>query len=80
MMKERGTGRLQVVFGNHGTAEENTMAGTVWQCEQWRAGQVVSKVLFNSKSEAEEFCSQMHRVEPDIFWRVQPVEARLVWN
>jgi hypothetical protein len=40
----------------------------------------LNKVLFNTKSEAETFCAQMHRTEPDIFWRMEPVEAKLVWN
>jgi hypothetical protein len=60
--------------------EEQSMNNTLWRCVQWRAGQVLNKVLFNSKAEAEKFCAQMHRAEPDIFWRMEPVEARLVWN
>ena len=56
------------------------MTDTMWKCEQWRAGQILNKVLFNTKEEAEKFCSQMLKVEPDIFWRMEPVEARLVWN
>ena len=67
---------------DHGraAAEEQTMTNTMWRCVQWRAGQILSKVLFHSKTEAEQFCAQMHRAEPDIFWRMEPVEARLVWN
>jgi hypothetical protein len=61
-------------------AEELGMTNTLWRCVQWRAGQILSKVLFNTKTEADNFCAQMHRAEPDIFWRVEPVEARLVWN
>ena len=60
--------------------EGQTMTNTMWRCVQWRAGQILNKVMFNSKSEAEKFCAQMHRAEPDIFWRMEPVEARLVWN
>lgn len=56
------------------------MTQTVWQCEQLRAGQVYSKMVFNTREEAEQFVSKMSRVEPDIFWRLEPVEARLVWN
>jgi hypothetical protein len=52
----------------------------MWQCEQWRAGQVLSKMLFYTKEEAEKFCAEMRRAEPDIFWRMEPVEARLIWN
>jgi hypothetical protein len=61
-------------------AEGQTMNNTMWRCVQWRAGQILNKVLFHSKAEAEQFCAQMQRAEPDIFWRMEPVEARLVWN
>jgi hypothetical protein len=61
-------------------AEGQTMTNTMWRCVQWRAGQILNKVLFNTKSEAETFCAQMHRAEPDIFWRMEPIEAKLVWN
>jgi hypothetical protein len=61
-------------------AEEQTMTNTMWRCVQYRAGQILNKVLFNSKGEAEKFCAQMHRAEPDIFWRMEPVDARLVLN
>ena len=56
------------------------MTNTMWRCVQWRAGQILNKVVFHSRTEAEQFCAQMHRAEPDIFWRMEPVEARLVWN
>jgi hypothetical protein len=71
---------MQSFSGKDLRAKENPVNETVWQCEQWRAGQVLSRVVFNSKSEAEQFCSQMHKVEPDIFWRMQPVAGRMVWN
>ena len=32
------------------------------------------------REEAESFAAQMNRVEPDLFWRIEPVEARLWWN
>lgn len=60
--------------------EDQLMNNTLWRCVQRRAGQVLNKVMFNSKDEAEKFCAQMHRAEPDIFWSMEPVEARLVWN
>ena len=56
------------------------MTSTVWQCEQLRAGQVYNKVLFHSRGEAESFVQQMRRVEPDIFWRMEPVAANAIWN
>lgn len=59
---------------------ERPMTSTVWQCEQMRAGQVRSKMLFQSRSEAELFLLQMQRVEPDIFWRLEAVPAQAIWN
>ncbi len=53
---------------------------TLWRCVQLRAGQILSKVFFPTRNEAEEFVSQMQKAEPDIFWRMEPVEAKLVWN
>jgi hypothetical protein len=63
-----------------GNTQEKLMSNTVWKCEQWRAGQVLSKMMFYSREEAENFCAQMRKMEPDIFWRMEPVEAKLVWN
>jgi hypothetical protein len=56
------------------------MTNQVWKCEQFRAGQVTNRIMFDSKEQADEFVSKMQRVEPDIFWRIEPVEARMVWN
>ncbi len=59
---------------------DTAMTNTMWRCVQLRAGQILNKVLFNTRGEAESFVAQMQRAEPDIFWRMEPVEARLVWN
>jgi len=56
------------------------MTNTVWKCEQLRAGKVYNKVMFATREEAEQFKTQMSKVEPDLFWRIEPVEARMVWN
>ena len=56
------------------------MNNTVWKCEQFRAGQITNRVVFESKAQATDFVAKMERVEPDIFWRIEPVDARLVWN
>jgi hypothetical protein len=56
------------------------MTNTLWKCEQLRAGKVCNKIMFDTREEAESFVAQMRKVEPDIFWRMEPIEARLVWN
>ncbi len=53
---------------------------TMWKLEQLRAGRVYNQVMFNTREEAENFAAQMNRVEPDLFCRIEPVEARLWWN
>ena len=62
------------------TGSRREMTNQVWKCEQFRAGQVTNRIMFDSKEQADEFVSKMQRVEPDIFWRIEPVEARMVWN
>ena len=68
---------------NHGqqnSGRQDTMTETMWKYEQLRAGQIYNQVMFNTREEAESFAAQMTRVEPDLFWRIEPVEARLWWN
>ena len=59
---------------------QGEMTETMWKYEQLRAGQIYNQVMFNTREEAESFAAQMNRVEPDLFWRIEPVEARLWWN
>ncbi|HEX3940830.1 MAG TPA: hypothetical protein VHX11_05045 [Acidobacteriaceae bacterium] len=53
---------------------------TMWKCEQLRAGNVYAKFMFNTKEQAESFASEMTRVQPDIFFRIEPVETSAIWN
>jgi hypothetical protein len=59
---------------------QGDMTETMWKYEQLRAGKIYNQVMFNTREEAESFAAQMNRVEPDLFWRIEPVEARLWWN
>ncbi len=56
------------------------MTETVWKCEQLRAGQVYSSMVFNSKEEAEAFADKMQSYVPDQFFRIEPILASQVWN
>lgn len=56
------------------------MTDTLWRCEQLRAGQIYNQVMFDTRQEAEDFISKMQRMEPDLFWRIEPIEAKMVWN
>lgn len=48
--------------------------------EQFRAGEVYNKFMFDSREEAESFAAQMARAEPDLVSKIAPIEARTVWN
>jgi hypothetical protein len=68
---------------NHGQqngGRQDKMTETMWKYEQLRAGKIYNQVMFNTREEAESFAAQMTRVEPDLFCRIEPVEARLWWN
>jgi hypothetical protein len=56
------------------------LGDTMWKYEQLRAGRVYNSFMFNTRQEAEEFATQMTKVEPDLFSRIEPIEARAVWN
>ena len=55
-------------------------SGIFWQCEQLRAGQVYNRMLFTSKSEAEEFMRKLRQAQPDMFVRLEAVAANAIWN
>jgi hypothetical protein len=56
------------------------MTSTLWKCEQMRAGQITNKVVFDSEWQARHFVREMRQVEPDIFWKIEPVDAQVIWN
>jgi hypothetical protein len=56
------------------------MQETVWMAEQFRAGQILNKLTFDTQEEAVQFTRQMGQIEPDLFWRIEAVPVKLVWN
>lgn len=56
------------------------MTDTVWKCEQVRAGQICDKIMFDTREEAESFLTQMKKNAPDLFWRLEPIAVKMVWN
>ena len=69
-----------------GTWELNRLPGamamteTMWKCDAMRAGQLYNRMMFNTKQEAEEFMARMSQMEPDQFFRIEPVDASQIWN
>ncbi len=56
------------------------MSEMLWRCDAIRAGQLYTRMMFDSKHEAERFAERMREAEPDQFFAVEAVEARQVWN
>jgi hypothetical protein len=56
------------------------MTDTIWKFEQLRAGRIYNQVTFNTREEAESFAAKMNKAEPDLFCRIEPVEASSLWN
>jgi hypothetical protein len=56
------------------------MTDTVWKCEQMYAGAVYERNLFPTREAAEEFVKQMQRQAPDLFFRIEPMDVKMVWN
>jgi hypothetical protein len=69
-----------------GAAELNRLMGgrpvneTIWKCDQMRAGQLYSRMMFDTREEAEQFARKMQHAEPDQMFSIEAVEARQVWN
>jgi hypothetical protein len=57
-----------------------TMGETMWKCDQVRAGQLYTSMMFDSKEEAEAFASKMQQAVPDQVFHVEPIEASAIWN
>ncbi len=56
------------------------MEETIWRCDQMRAGQLYSRMMFRTREEAEVFARRMQQAEPDQMFSVEAVAARQVWN
>lgn len=56
------------------------LGDTMWQYEQFRAGKLYNKLVFNTRKEAEDFASEMTKMEPDLICRIEPIEAKAIWN
>ena len=73
-------------IADSGTWELNRFAGamamteTMWKCDAMRAGQLYNRMMFNTKEEAEQFMARMSQMEPDQFFRIEPVDASQIWN
>ena len=80
-MKRHDGSEMQTNQDDFAKSEQgNGIGDLMWKYEQLRAGSVYAKFMFNTREEAENFATQMARAQPDLFSRIEPVEARAVWN
>ena len=54
------------------------VTNTLWRCERLRTGQKYNKIRFDAREDKKNFVGKMRKVEPDLFWRMEAVEARIV--
>jgi hypothetical protein len=53
---------------------------TIWQCEEWRAGKMYERKLFDTREDAEMFVRKLSQVAPDLVFKIAPVDLQHVWN
>ncbi|HEX4020261.1 MAG TPA: hypothetical protein VHX63_03875 [Acidobacteriaceae bacterium] len=56
------------------------MTDTVWKCDQIFAGAICESNIFDSREEAEQYVQKVQRVAPDLFFRIEPMDVKMVWN
>lgn len=56
------------------------MTETLWRYKQLLAGQIYQIIIFTTKQAAVQFASQMDRVEPDMFSKIDEIDAKKVWD
>jgi hypothetical protein len=52
----------------------------VWKCEEWRAGKMYERKLFDTREDAEMFVRKLSQVAPDLMFTIDPVDAQALWN
>jgi hypothetical protein len=52
----------------------------IWKCEEWRAGKMYERKLFDTKEDAEMFVRKLSQVAPDLIFKIAPVDVQQVWN
>jgi hypothetical protein len=60
--------------------EEKAMNSVIWKCEQYVAGKLHEKTIFESEHQAREFARKLYDVRPDTILRIEPMPIQHVWN
>ncbi len=56
------------------------MNTVVWKCEQFVAGRLQEKSIFETEEQAKEFVRKVQGVAPDVMMRIEPMPIQHVWN
>ncbi len=57
----------------------NTHA-VIWKCEQYVAGKLHEKTMFDSEAQAREFARKLYGARPDTILRIEPMAIQHIWN
>ena len=60
--------------------EEKAMNTVIWKCEQYVAGKLHEKTIFESEQQAKEFARKLYDASPDTILRIEPLPIQHVWN
>ena len=52
----------------------------LWKCEQYIAGKLHEKTIFESEEQAKDFARKLYGVRPDTILRIEPMPIQHVWN
>lgn len=53
---------------------------TIWKCEQYVAGKLHEKTIFESEEQARDFAKKLYGARPDTILRIEPMPIQHVWN
>lgn len=56
------------------------MQTILWKCEQFLAGQLKDRNIFESEEQAIAFAKKLQNVAPDFVTRIEPMPIQNVWN
>ena len=59
---------------------ERAMNTVIWKCEQYIAGKLHEKTIFESEQQAKDLARKLYDVRPDTILRIEPMPIQHVWN
>ena len=56
------------------------MQNILWMCEQYLAGQLKEKSVFQTEDQARDFARKISGIAPDTVLRIEAMPIQNVWN